>query len=596
MRRVGIVANQVAGAAHNYDLVIRNGTIFDGLKTPRFVSDIGIKDGKVATIGRIAKSAQSGREIDASGLNVCPGFVDLHTHYDAQLFWDPYLTTSGWHGVTSVVIGNCGFGYAPCKPENRDRAMQTLERTEAIPFDAQKAGLPWDWVTFPEYMDSVERTPKGLNIMSYFGLAPVMVDVMGLENARKRPATQEEMDEMKQALKDAMAAGACGFSAQVAGKTSVQRDYDGEPMVTDTMSKEDLYAFGSVLAEVGAGFIQVAGPSMKTTENLAKASGRPILYNAITVSTDQHGAVSQDSHTTLMKWLQTSNREKGLRIFGQAINQDVDSTFSLDNWNLFDSNPNWRNITLGTPEERMAKMRDPKIRQTLIDEYDSGKGPLADGSVSRDNAVQGDKLVLHKSYKESLEQYEGMDLPDVAKARGQHIVDCMLDLSLETDLKMEWKTLSRLNDGNADDELKKVAVDDFTIPGVSDGGAHTKFLTLGDYPTRFLASLTRDKNFMSLEDAHWKLSKYPAQASGMLDRGSIEVGMPADILVYDLKKLRSLPEEILYDLPAGEWRRVTKSEGYHFTIVNGQITFEGMECTGATPGRLLRHGRAQDMI
>merc|ERR1719335_199654 len=202
------------------------------------------------------------------------------------------------------------------------------------------------------------------------------------------------MDEMQRLLREAMEAGACGFSAQVTGEGSVQRDYDGEPMVTDTMAKEDLYSFGSVLAELGEGFIQVAGPSMKTTENLAKASGRPILYNSITVSTDQHGAVSQDSHTTLMKWLHTSNREKGLRIFGQAINQDVDSTFSLDNWNLFDSNPNWRNITLGTPEERMAKMRDPKIR----------------------------------------------------------------------------KTLSRLNDGNADDELKKVAVDDFTIPGVSDGG------------------------------------------------------------------------------------------------------------------------------
>merc|ERR1719456_1895701 len=268
-----------------------------------------------------------------------------------------------------------------------------------------------------------------------------------------------------------------------------------------------------------------------------------------------------------MKWLHTSNKDKGLRIFGQAINQDVDSTFSLDSWNLFDSNPNWRNITLGSPEERMAKMLDPKVRQTLKDEYDSGKGPLADSSVSRDNAVQGDKLVLHKAYKQELKQYETMDLPEVAKARGQHVVDAMLDLSIEDDLRLEWKTLARLNDGNADDELKKVAIDEFTIPGVSDGGAHTKFLTLGDYPTRFLGTLTRDKGFMSLEDAHWKLSKYPAQASGMLDRGSIEVGKPADILVYDLAQLRACPEEILTDQPAGHWRRVTKAEGYKYTIV-----------------------------
>merc|ERR1719487_2643150 len=288
---------------------------------------------------------------------------------------------------------------------------------------------------------------------------------MGLENARKRPATKDEMTEMQQVLREAMEAGACGFSAQILGKTSVQRDYDGEPMVTDTMSKEDLYAFGSVLSEIGRGFIQVAGPSMKTTENLARASGRPILYNAITDSTDQHSAVSQDSHTTLMKWLHKSNKEKGLRIFGQAINQDVDSTFSLDSWNLFDSNPNWRNITLGTPEERAAKMRDPKIRETLKAEYDSGKGPLADSAVSRDNAVQGDKLTLWKTYTEGLKQYEKMELPDVAKARNQHVVDCMLDLSLEDGLKTEWKTLARLGDA-ADAELKKVATDEFTIPGV----------------------------------------------------------------------------------------------------------------------------------
>jgi len=164
MRRVGIVANQVAGAAHNYDLVIRNGTIFDGLKTPRFVSDIGIKDGKTVTIGRIAKGAVCKKEIDATGKNICPGFIDCHTHYDAQIFWDPYLTLSGWHGVTSVMLGNCGFGYAPCKPEDRARAMKTMERTEAVPYEAQEKGMPWDWETFPEFMDSLDRTPKGVNL------------------------------------------------------------------------------------------------------------------------------------------------------------------------------------------------------------------------------------------------------------------------------------------------------------------------------------------------------------------------------------------------------------------------------------------------
>merc|ERR1719456_1417826 len=267
MKRIGIVAQHVSSSPQPqvYDIVIRNGTVFDGLRTPRFVSDIGVKDGKIATIGRISKDVACNKEIDATGLNVCPGFVDLHTHYDAQIFWDPYCTLSGWHGVTSVVIGNCGFGYAPCKPEMRSRAMKTMERTEAVPYEAQEKGMPWDWESFPEFLDSVERTPKGVNLLSYAGLAPLMTHVMGLENAKNRAATAEEMKEMKRLLREAMEAGACGFSAQILGKTSAQRDYDGTPMVTDTMAKEDLYAFGSVLSELGRGFIQVTGPSIKTT-------------------------------------------------------------------------------------------------------------------------------------------------------------------------------------------------------------------------------------------------------------------------------------------------------------------------------------------
>jgi len=622
MKRVGIVAQHVA-SPQAYDIIIRNGTIFDGLRTPRFVSDIGIKDGKVTTIGRISKEAACNKEIDATGKHVCPGFVDLHTHYDAQIFWDPYLTLSGWHGVTSLVIGNCGFGYAPCRPEDRVRAMKTMERTEAVPYEAQEKGMPWDWVTFPEFLDSIDRTPKGVNILAFQGLAPLMIYVMGLDNAKNRPTTQVEMEKMKEMLREAMEAGGGGFSAQILGETSIQRDYDGTPMVTDTMNKEDLYAFGSVLSELGRGFMQVTGPSMKTTENLARASGRPVIYNAVTPDVDQHGQ-ARENHTRIMKWLQEANNEKGLRIFGQGITTAGMSAgnvthFSLDIWNLFDSSPAWRNVTIGTPEERMAAMKVPELRQACMHQYDTtnklqlnqidrtGKGSNPnmesrgttksgstkdqDGGIGLAAGSQGlgmEELIYEKASKPENKKWEGMLLDDIAKQRKQHVVEAFLDVSMEDDLKNTWVTPMRSANIT---ELKKIANDNYCVPGVSDGGAHTKFITAGNFSTDFLTILVRDEGAMPLEDAHWKLSKYPAQAAGMLDRGAIAVGMPADLLVYDLKNLKILPEEIAYDFPGGEWRRVSRAEGYDYTIVNGEITFEGLRCTGKTPGKLLRHGR-----
>jgi hypothetical protein len=251
--------------------------------------------------------------------------------------------------------------------------MRTLERNEAIPYEAQEKGIPWDWESFPEYLDSVERTPKGANILAYQGLAPLMTHVMGIEAAKRRSANSQEMKEMQRLLKEAMEAGACGFSAQILGETSVQRDYDGTPIVIDTMTKEDLYAFGSVLAELGRGFIQVAGPGIKTTENLARASGRPIIYNAVTPSMDQHGQ-PRPNHGKIMKWIEEANQVKGLRIIGQGITtmfKDPAFQFRLeDDFNFFDAIACWREIFLGTHEERMQKLQDPEIRQACRDYVD----------------------------------------------------------------------------------------------------------------------------------------------------------------------------------------------------------------------------------
>src|SRR5258708_5099970 len=239
-----------------FDLIIQGGMLFDGTRLPRYRADIGIKDGRVGKIGRLP-AHEATKTIDANGLIVAPGFVDLHTHYDAQIYWDPYCTISGWHGVTSAVIGNCGFGFAPCRSDFRERSMLTMTRVEAIPYASMKAGMVWDWETIPEYLDSLDAAPMGVNCIQYMPTASLMTYVMGLEAAKSRPAPGTERKEMQRLLHDGMDAGLCGFSIQRMGVNSVQTDFDGTPMVTDCMAEEDVFALCEVLAERDEGYIQI---------------------------------------------------------------------------------------------------------------------------------------------------------------------------------------------------------------------------------------------------------------------------------------------------------------------------------------------------
>ncbi len=246
------------------DIHIKGGTVVDGTRAPRYRADVWIRDGKVAQIGGRSPGFAK-KTIDADGLIVAPGFIDLHTHYDAQIRWDPYCTISGWHGVTSLVLGNCGFGFAPCKPDFRERSMLTMTRTEAIPYSAMKAGMNWDWETIPEYMDSLDRAPKGVNCIQYMPTASLMTYVMGLEAAKSRVATEKERAEMARLLDEGMDAGLCGFSIQRLGKDSVQADFDGSPMVTDTMCDEDIFNLARVLR----------GPRRRLHGDHAGNRGRP---------------------------------------------------------------------------------------------------------------------------------------------------------------------------------------------------------------------------------------------------------------------------------------------------------------------------------
>ncbi len=560
-----------------FDRMIHGGTIIDGLRTPRYRADLGIRQGRIAEIGRL-DPADADEVLDAEGMIVAPGFVDLHTHYDSQVFWDPWCTISGWHGVTSVAIGNCGFGFAPCKPEYRDRSMQTMERNEAVRAATMKAGMPWDWETYPEFLDSLDRTPKGVNMLSYVGLNPLMSYVMGHEAAKNRRATPSELAEMCRLLDEALDAGGCGFSAQILGANSVQRDFDGTPMITDTMDPEDLRALAAVLGKRGKGFIQLAAEP-KLADMVAEASGRPVVWNALVLLPDHHG-ITMGFYKDLLAWLDEANRA-GRRIFGQALTAQNNYEFTLDEWNLFDSFAGWRAITQGDREERMRRMSDPVMRRAVKDEYKQDRRTVG-ATVTR--IVD---LVISDVGDERFRGFEGCSVGEIAEWTGKHAIDAMLDLAVADELHTRFITPPQQIDLDA---MREVANSPYALPGVSDGGAHMKFITLGRYPTEFLSLLVREHGIMDLEQAHWRLSAYPAQAAGFRDRGFLREGSPADIVVYDYENLEILPSEKLHDFPAGDWRLACKASGYRAILVNGEPTFLDGECTGRTPGQLLRHG------
>jgi N-acyl-D-amino-acid deacylase len=564
----------------SFDTIIKDGMIVDGTRMPRFRGDIGIKDGMITKIGRL-NSSDAAQVLDAAGMIVAPGFIDLHTHYDAQIFWDPYCTISSWHGVTSAVIGNCGFGFAPVRPDERERAMLTMTRVEAIPYASMKTGMPWDWVSFPEFLDSLERSPKGINILPYVPVAPMLTYVMGLEAAKSRKPTASEERELCSLLHEAMEAGGCGWSAQRLAPSSglnTQRDYDGSPMVTDVMEDETCLALARVLSERNEGFIQMvlATGNFKRDatffEQLAEVSGRPVLFNAV-----QCTAAYPDLHRKSIKWLEKC-RAQGLRVYGQGITTDAGLTFTFEDFNLFDDAEAWCEATLGTLEERRAKLADPARRPAL-----KANRPVIATTDLAD-------IIIVEVHRPELKHLENQTLREVAQREGKHVVDVMLDTAVADGLRTDFYATAI----NSPIELQKeVVAYEYVIPGASDGGAHTKFLTAGRYPTEFITKHVRDLHTVSLEDAHWRLSALPAYCAGFNQRGTLREGYAADLVVYDFDRLNITPVEVAHDLPGGEWRRVQRAEGYRYIMVNGDVTFVEGQNTGECPGELLRHGKSR---
>jgi N-acyl-D-aspartate/D-glutamate deacylase len=561
-----------------YDLVIKGGMVFDGTRNPRVRADVAVSDGRVAAIGRIPASSAT-RVLDASGLHVAPGFVDLHTHYDAQVFWDPYCTLSGWHGVTSVAIGNCGFGFAPVQPDEREYAMRSMTRVEAIPYDSMQAGLPWDWVTFPEFLDSLQRTPRAVNVLPFVPAGPLLVTVLGRQAAKEGVLpTDDQHRELARLLHEAMDAGGCGWSAQrlpPTGPAAVQRDWDGTPMPTDMMHDETARVLASVLAERNEGVMQMTLTTddvkhdLAHLEELASISGRPLLHNVVQVFEEKPYI-----HRKALAWLQRC-RERGIPVYGQGVTTDAGFTFTFEDWNLYDDSEAWCEATTGTFEERLRKLSDPARR------------PALKASLPRIATGPLDAVTILTPASPETEKYRQMSTAQAGEMMGKHFVDAFLDIATTDRLKTVFYAASPAGSAEL---LRELIQDPYVLYGVSDGGAHTKFFTAGRYPTETLSVHVRDKDLVSLEEAHWRLSALPASLAGFRDRGTIRVGGPADIVVYDFENLESRPSEVVHDLPGGEWRRIQRAHGYRWVLVNGEVTIEDDTQTDTHPGALLRHG------
>ena len=561
-----------------YDIVIKDGMIFDGTGAPRVRGDVGVVGGRIAAVGRV-DAREGAKVIDASGMHIAPGFVDLHTHYDAQVFWDPYCTLSGWHGITSVAIGNCGFGFAPVDPDMREYAMRSMTRVEAIPYESMRQGMPWDWVTFPEYLDSLERTPKALNILPYVPIGPMLVMVLGLDDAKDgRMPTVGEHEMLAKLVHEAMDAGGCGWSAQrlpPTGPAAVQRDWDGTPMPTDMMNDETALVLARVLAERNEGVVQMTLTSGNVThdlahlEEIASISGRPLLHNVVQAFEDK-----PTIHQRQIEWLERC-REQGVPVYGQGVTSDAGFTFTLEDWNLYDDSEAWMEACMGDKAERLAKMSDPSRRQALKD------------TLPRTATAPLETVTILSPRSPSTEQYREMSVGQAAEIAGKDPVDLMLDVAVTDGLDTLFFVAPP--QGNSD-LLRDVVQYPHMLFGVSDGGAHTKFLTAGRYPTETLTEHVRENQWVTYEEAHRRLSALPAQLAGFRDRGLIRHGGPADVLVYDPENLEIGPNEVVHDLPGGEWRRIQRASGYRSVIVNGQETISEDTQTETYSGHLLRHG------
>ncbi|MDA3041067.1 MAG: amidohydrolase family protein [Actinomycetota bacterium] len=556
-----------------YDLKITGGTIVDGTRAPRFVGDVGIKDGKVVALGAAPDDAV--RTIDAAGRVASPGFVDIHTHYDAQIIWDQLVSCSPWHGVTTVVMGNCGFSVAPTRPMHRDLIMRTLENVEGMSVEALKAGLSMEWPfeTFPEYLDAVEGRGCAVNVAALLGHTALRMYVMG-EDAVEREATTDEIEAQKNILREALEAGALGFASS---KAVTHVGYDGKPVPSRVASPEEIIEIAGVLADFEHGVMQATigrGLSHNEFARIAELTGKPVSWTALL-----SGTPGQDHRVELAKAAAIAAR--GLPVFPQVAVQPVQFELSWKAPFLYEALRCFTPVSQADLEGKKAIYADPEWREQFKEKAGNG-GKIGD---------RWERTTI--SYYPSDPSLEGRNAQQIADEQGRDPVDVILDLALDADLEMRI-TQDVINyDPNSIQELLE---DPNTVIGLSDAGAHASQLCDAKYSTEFLSTFVRGREAFSLEDGVHMLTQRPAQVFGITDRGTLEVGKPADVVVFDADQVGHLGKRRVYDLPGGADRIISDAKGIHAVVVNGTVIrqddVDQITPGPDLPGRLLRHGHA----
>ncbi|KRB51038.1 MAG: amidohydrolase family protein [Pseudomonadota bacterium] len=567
-----------------WDLVIRGGTLVDGSGAAPFEADVAIKDGAIAAIGKIA--AAGAQEIDARGKIVTPGFVDIHTHYDGQATWDGHMQPSAWHGVTTVVMGNCGVGFAPCKPEDHDRLIRLMEGVEDIPFPVLTQGLPWNWESFPDYLDSLAARRFDVDIGTQLPHAALRVYVMGERGANREDATPADITAMAALAKGAMEAGALGFSTS---RTLNHRTSDGQPTPTLTASEDELTGIALGLAAAGKGALQFVSDFAEPEEEFAmlrrivERSGRPLSFSLV------QNPRQPNQWRTLLERLSEAN-DAGLTMRAQVAGRPVGILFGLElTVNPFSQHATYGEIAKLPLAERVAHLRDPQFRARLLAEE-----PQATPGLGT-SLIQNWAIMFLMGEAPDYEQTPERTLAVLAQARGVTPQELALDHMLENEGRgMLYLPFLNYADGSLDPSFAMLNHRD-TVPGLSDGGAHVGMICDGSFPTSNLTHWTRDRTRgpkLSLEAMVRMQTHDTAQAVGLHDRGLIQPGYRADLNVIDYDGLTLKAPSVAYDLPAGGRRLVQRADGYVATIVAGEITYRDGEPTGALPGRLLRGAQA----
>jgi N-acyl-D-amino-acid deacylase len=564
------------------DLLIKNGTVVDGSGMPRYRADIGVRAGRIVEIGRIRSAAE--KVIDADGLIVAPGFIDGHTHMDAQIAWDPLGSCSCWHGVTSVVMGNCGFALAPCKPEDREWFARCLTAVEDIPTEAMLAGIDWNWESFPEYLANVERLPKGLNYGMYIGHSALRMYAMG-RRALEEPANEDDLRAMEAAVAEAIRAGALGFSSS---RATTHITPDGTPVASRIADWHEIDRLVGAMAALDSGIFQI-GPDISGGEaqrlfyerlrRVALESGRPIMFG--TLATKQGVDPNPWDYST--RYIDETVALGG-RMYGQGTTRSINAVFSLKSYLPFDGLPAWKEIRALPLAEQKHRLTDPEVRRRLVADEAKMKpksSELQGGGAATTDPRRPDYANLFPMLDVD---WDDPSIADLARRQNKHPVEIIIDLCLENDNRVFVQPLVN----ESPEDVLGILKHPRTLATFSDSGAHVCQEMGSSLQTHLLSYWVRKRQQFTLEEAVRMLTFDNASAWELPGRGLIRIGYSADLVVFDEEHVRPRLPTVEQDLPGGARRLVQKADGIAATIVNGVVAMQNGESTGQHAGEVLK--------